>query len=191
MEPKDVTFESVWAMIHETNQEIKDLKESQAETFRQMRETQADLVKSIKHLNKETDGIGRSNGAFAEEYFYSSLERGELDFFGEKFDDIEKNLKGIEPGYKAEYDIVLFNCKSIGIVEVKYKGRKENIPEVIRKAETFRVNFSKYANHKIYLAMSAMSFEDNVEKECAQAGIAVIKQVGGEIEINDEHIKVF
>jgi hypothetical protein len=39
--------------------------------------------------------------------------------------------------------------------------------------------------------MSAMSFEENVETECDQAGIAVIKQVGGDVVINDKHIKAF
>jgi hypothetical protein len=123
MEPKTATFESVWAMIHETQRlmqesktetakELKDLNRQIAKTDRIVTK----LLESVKNLNKETDGIGRSNGAFAEEYFYSSLEKGKMKLFGEKFDDIEKNLKGIEPGYKAEYDIVLFNGKSIGIV---------------------------------------------------------------------------
>jgi hypothetical protein len=36
-----------------------------------------------------------------------------------------------------------------------------------------------------------MAFEDEVETECTQAGIAVIKQVGGDVVINDKHIKAF
>jgi hypothetical protein len=88
-------------------------------------------------------------------------------------------------------DIVLFNGKSVCIVETKYKGRKDNLPKVIRKAETFRATYPDYAKHKIYLGLSALVFDDEIEQECIRKGIAIIKQVGDTVVINDKNIKVF
>jgi len=36
-----------------------------------------------------------------------------------------------------------------------------------------------------------MSFYDELEQECMNQGIAIIKQVGDTVVINDEHLKVF
>ena len=90
-----------------------------------------------------------------------------------------------------EYDILLINGKSIGLIEVKYKGRKEDIPKIVNKARTFRVNYPKYQNHQVYLAMASMIFIKEVEQECMNKGIAIVKQVGDTVVINDTHLKIF
>ena len=116
---------------------------------------------------------------------------GKQNFFGEKFDEIEKNVKGIKKGFKDEYDILLINGKTIGIVEVKFKAHENDVPKVLRKAETFRINFPEYANHQVYLGLATMVFYPELEQECINQGIAVIKQVGDTVVINDAHLKVF
>jgi hypothetical protein len=90
----------------------------------------------------------------------------------------------------------MINCKSIAIIEAKYKARKEYIPKIIGQAETFRKNFPAYASHRILLAIAALSFADKdktneVEQEFINEGIAVIKQVGETVIINDTHLKAF
>ena len=94
-------------------------------------------------------------------------------------------------GSKDEFDIVMRNFNAAGIVEVKYKARLEDIPRIINKANTFRISFPQYQNHRIYLALAAMIFNDRIEDECKKAGIAIVKQVGETVVINDEHLKVF
>jgi Icc-related predicted phosphoesterase len=89
------------------------------------------------------------------------------------------------------YDILLLNGKSIGIVEVKYKAHENDVSKVLRKAETFRVNFPEYAGHKIYLGLATLSFYPELEQGCINEGIAVVKQVGDTVVINDKHLKVF
>jgi hypothetical protein len=86
---------------------------------------------------------------------------------------------------------LLINGKSIGIVEVKFKAHKNDLPQVLRKVETFRVNFPEYKNHKIYLGLATMVFYPELEQECVQQGIAIIKQVGNTFVINDKHLKCF
>ena len=182
MEPNSdtqpATLESVWAVLRE-------LAEKQAETDRLQKET----AKQIKDVNQQIGGISKSNGLFAEAYFFNSFEQGEQTFFGEKFDAIRKNLKG--PATDDEFDVVMLNGHSVGIVEVKYKARDNDISKVLKKAVTFRENFPSYANHRIYLGYAPLAFDDHIEQECIENGIAVIKQVGDTVVINDEHLKAF
>ena len=112
-------------------------------------------------------------------------------FFGEKFDRIEKNAKGFKVGFIDEYDILLINGRSVGIIEVKFKVHEDHIPAVLKKAETFRENFPYYAHHQVYLGLAGMAYNPAVEKKCIDQGIAVIKQVGKTLVIKDENLKAF
>ena len=167
------TAESVWALLRE-------LTVSQAETDRQMKE-----------LQKTVGGITNNQGSFAEEYFFNSFEQGKQNFFGEKFDEITKNLTHFWQGLKDEYDIVLYNHASVALIEVKYKAHINDIPEVLKKAETFRILFPNYKDFRIYLGLASMSFYPKLEEECINNGIAIIKQVGDTVVINDKHLKAY
>ena len=196
------TPESVWTILQETNRTLAEtaqmqkehdqkLKESRERFEQEMKESRADFDRRMKEMQKSIGSWGNNHGSFAEEYFFNAFENGQKNFFGEKFDEIERNLKGIEKGFKDEYDIVLINGKSVGIIEVKFKAREDVVSHVLRKAETFRVNHPKFKNHKVYLGLAALSFYENVEEECRREGIAVIKQVGDKVVIIDEELKVF
>ena len=170
------TLESVWAAFRENE--------------RLLRESEAKFEKRWKKIEELTGSWANNHGAFAEEYFFNAFENGQQTFFGEKFDEIEKNLKSVKP-IKDEYDIVLINGKSIGIIEVKYKAHENDIPIVVKKADTFRVNYPCFSNHQIYLGLASMAFYGELEEACINQGIAIIKQVGDTVVINDAHLKMF
>ena len=174
------------------------LREQRTETDKQLKESDrlwrescAEYNRRMKRLDRDMGSFTNNIGAFAEEYFFNSFENGKQNFFGEKFNDIEKNVKGFEKGYKDEYDILLINGKSIGIVEVKFKAHKNDIPDIIKKAKTFRANFPNYVHHQVYLGLATMAFYPDLEQACIKKGIAVIKQVGDTVVINDAHLKVY
>jgi hypothetical protein len=171
----------------ERERERKERERERKETDRLIKEN----AKRMKELQKELGGMGNSHGSFAEEYFFNSFEDGEQNFFGEKFDEIEKNVKPKEKGLKDEYDIVMYNGTSVAIVEVKFKADNEDIQDVLKKAKTFRVLCPSYQNYKIYLGLASFSFPSHIEKACIKQGIAVIKQVGDNVVINDARLKVF
>jgi hypothetical protein len=178
LQNQTATPESIWAILQETNKNLQETSELQKEN-----------EKAIKELQKTLGSWANNHGSFTEEYFFNSFEKGKCNFFGEKFDEIKKNIKGIEKD--DEYDILLINGKSIGIIEVKFKAHEKDIPKILKKAETFRENFPKYKNHKIYLGLATMAFYTELEQECMNEGIAIIKQVGDSVVINDKHLKVF
>jgi len=185
MERQVHTFESVWATLENAGSKIDRLAERQAESENYWEETK----RILKDLTKEVGGISRNNGLIAEEYFFNSLNKGQINFFGEKFDKIRKNKGGVE--VDDEYDILLINGQSVGIVEIKYKAHINDLPKVLNKAKTFRINFPKYVNHKIYLGLASMAFYPELEEACIEHGIAIIKQAGETVVINDEHIKAY
>ena len=161
-------LESVWAAFRETDRLLK--------------QSRKDFDRRIQKLEEITGGISTNQGKFAKKYFYNSFDKGKRNFFGEKFDDIRKNLKGTETN--DEFDIVILNGHSVGIVEVKFRAHENDIPNVLKKVNTFRENFPKYKNHKGYLGLATMSFYPELEKE-------YIKQVDDTVVINDEHLKAF
>jgi hypothetical protein len=183
------TPESAWAAIER-------LAEKQAETDRQLKETDRQIKALGKFLQQSKadldEKIGRwstNHGFVAEEYFINSFKRGQRNFFGEKFDRLLTHVPGIK--VDAEYDMTLLNGKSVAIVEIKFKAHENDIPEVLKKAETFRVNYPDYAEHRIFLGIASMAFYPALEKKCIDNGIAVIKQVGDTMVINAEHLKTF
>jgi len=233
------TFESVWALLQENAQQIKEsraefdqeMKESRAEFDQKMKERRAEFdqemkardaklenelkvrraefdqemkvrdaklekemkesQKRLKEIEKLTGSWAHNHGSFAEEYFFTAFEDGQQNFFGEKFDNIQKKVSHFWQGLEDEYDIVLYNHTSVALIEVKYKAHKNDIPGVIKKAETYRILFPNYKDFKIYLGLASMSFYDELELECINQGIAIIKQVGNKVVINDAHLKVY
>jgi len=169
----------------------RKLAESAAEFDRKSAESRADFDRRMKKLEELTGSYANNNGAFAEDYFFNSFEKGQQNFFGEKFDDIDKKVKGIKKGFKDEYDILLINGQSIGIVEIKYKAHENDVPKVLNKAHTFKVNFPEYENHKVFLGLASMAFYPKLEEECKANGIAIVKQIGENVVIYDEHLKAF
>ena len=185
-------FESVWALLQETAQLQKEsearfdrqMRESRTDFDKQLKESRADFDERIKKLDKLIGGISANNGFCAEEYFFNAFEAGQTNFFGEKFDEIEKNIKIKTKKLQDEYDIALYNHTSVAIIEVKYRAHKNDIPKILKKPETFRKVFPDYKDFKIYLGFASMSFYPAIEQECIEQGIAVIKQVGETVVIN-------
>ena len=149
--------------------------------------------KRVDGVSKQIGGMANSNGDYAEEFFYNALCHGQRNMFGEVFEDVVKgNIVTINKGYEDEYDILLLNGRAICVVEVKYKADSADLPQrVLRKAQTFRVNFPQHKNKKLYLALASMSFHKLTEKACKDNGIAIMKQVGDTMVVSDENIKTF
>jgi hypothetical protein len=145
----------------------------------------------LKKLEEMVGGMGNNFGSFAEEYFFNAFEDEQQNFFGEHFDKIERNLKSVTKKLEDEYDIVLYNDLSIAIIESKFSAHKNDIPKLFKKANTFRILFPDYKDYKIYLGLASMSFYPDLEQECLKQGIAIIKQVGDAVVINDTGLKIF
>jgi hypothetical protein len=170
-----------------------EFNQRRAEFDEELKKSRAEHDKIIKDLSKQIGGIANSNGAYAEEFFYNALLHGQRNIFGEEFEDVVKSNKvTINKGYEDEYDILLVNGQAVCVVEIKYKADSSDLPQqLLRKSQTFRVNFPQHKNKKVYLALAGMSFNPLTEKACAANGIAIMKQVGDTMVVSDENLKTF
>jgi len=146
----------------------------------------------LEKLEKLVGGIGNSNGEMAEEYFYNTFYRNRT-FMNEHFDKIKRNLSYNNGEMEAEFDIVLFNGKSVALIEVKYNAKPDNIEiaKLISKIDIFKILFPDYKSHKIYLGVAAMSFSKDIVWRLHRAGISTIRPVGKKMVVYDKTVKVF
>ncbi|MCL1946843.1 MAG: hypothetical protein FWF51_06810 [Chitinivibrionia bacterium] len=207
MEEKKLwTFEEFMAAMTENAKKMTELRELQEKTAKGLDKVEkmqeenakgfAELRKSMKEMSKELGGIGRSNGEVAEEYFFNSLSATKT-LGGVHFDSVEKNWKSsisLENGktLDGEYDIVLINKDSMGIVEVKFKVHRKDVENLAKKqVESFKRIFPNYAKYKFYLGIGSMSFNKQAEDEAKKLGVAIFKLNGDAVEIIDKNLKVY
>ena len=205
-QPPKATFESAWALIQENAQTIKENERERKEydlrrKEEEQRRKEADLQRekewqefreSMKAMQKEVGGMGQSNGKVAESYFVNSFEKS-MQFAGQEYDTMDAGLKKKVKSLnlQGEYDLLLYNCTSVVIIEIKYSAEKKHVGWLLKRAAKFKLLFPQYADFDLYLGLAALHFEDGTEEEAISHGIAIIKQVGENMVIYDEHLKVF
>jgi len=167
--------------------------ESRAAFEKEMSESRTEFKERIKVLNEMIGGMANSNGMVAEEFFVNVIENGDKFLFGVQFDECHRYARRYDKSLqkKGEVDTVLTNCDSIAIIEIKYKARREDIKKAIDKLPDFRLLFPQYKSHRIYLGLAALAFDKGVEAESEREGVALLKQVGDALVVNDKHMKAF
>jgi len=170
----DKEWEKFWNSMKATREDTEALKES------------------TKAMQQELGGIGNSNGAVAESYFVNSFTNS-MQFAGQEYDSMDHHSRRSSKklNLKGEYDLVLYNCTSVVIVEVKYNARQKDVEKLLKKAPVFKQLFPQYADFDLYLGLAAFHFEEHTESSAMENGIAIIKQIGENMVIYDEHLKVF
>ena len=179
-------------LIKQADKELKEFSKRMDEADKRAKEDRKKIDESIKAMHQELGGISNSNGDVAESYFINSFEKS-MQFAGQRYDDIGHNVrqKSRKLNLQGEYDIVLYNCTSIAIIEIKYKAKKEDVEPLLKKAETFKALFPHYKDYELYLGLAGMHVNITAEREAIKQGIAVIKQVGDTMVVNDAHLKMF
>ena len=170
----------------------RERAESRAESDKRSAEL-AETARLVREVNEAVNGIGKSNGMFAEDFFFTTIVNGDKKIFGEQFDEcfsLQKR-KSKEHQIMGEQDIILLCDEAVAFVEVKYRARSENIQKIIDKLPNLRKLYPQHDSKRIYLGVAALSFDKGVEETCKENGIAIVKQVGDTVVINDEHLKVF
>ena len=179
--------------IYAILQSIYELKEAQRISAEKSEKEWAEIRKAQKQLNKQIGGIDDSIGKMTEEMLYNALLK-DMKFAGIEFDDIEKNKKlhSKKHNLKGEYDVIMYNCNTVALIEAKHKLRKKDVDKLLNvKVDSFRRLFPLYKNYKIILGVGGGSFEDGAEEEAKENGIGVIKVVGDKVEYYTEGIRIY
>jgi len=66
-----------------------------------------------------------------------------MEFAGQKYDGIDSGLKRKikSLNLQGEYDLLLYNCTSVVIIEIKYSAEKKHIGWLLKEATIFKQLF--------------------------------------------------
>jgi len=147
----------------------------------------------MKDLSQQIGGIGNSNGSNAEEFFYRSLEKTmaisdfSFDFINVNVSRYRKNIN-----LRGQYDIVLNNCDTTLVVEVKYKLTPDYVEDFYHKSlPKFKQLFPEFAHHKIYGAVASFSDFNNARQLAANYGLFVLGQAGQSLKVLNKKVSQF
>lgn len=196
MEEK-LTYEKVLKMFAETDRKLKEqftetdkrldkriaetdkrLDKRIAETDRQLKETDKKLKAMFAETAKQIDGIGKSNGAMAEELFYNALSKkkkiGNL-----SFTQVERNRQVYDPKTLAtldEIDILLLDKTKIALIEIKYKVSEQDVWDLMtKKPKHFFIGFPEQSGKELYLGIGGCSFTADAIVLAEANNLAVFK----------------
>ena len=184
--------ENLMQDLRETNKVMRESNKAMKESADKSEKEWEDFRKSMKAMQQELGGITQSNGEMAESYFINSFNRAPI-FAGQIFQFVDANTKRSSKALnlRDEYDLLLYNGVSVAIIEIKYKARKKDVEQLLKKTESFKTLFPQYKDFAIYLGLAALHFDAETEKESIEQGVGVIKQIGNNMVINDAHLKAF
>ena len=156
-----------------------------AKTDAQLAKTDAQLAKTDAKLNRLAEmygGVGNSQGAVAEEFYYNSLKADPV--LGDvRFDFVDKNITRSHAGLEDEFDLLLVNGRTVFVVEVKYKAHGKDLRRLLdHKAPSFRRLFPEYADREQRLVLAAFHVHDDLKREALEQGVTVLQRKGDLIE---------
>ncbi len=148
---------------------------------------EAKLTRMGFNFGNMSNNLGEST----EDYFYNSMLDNPV-LGGIKFDTIRKNIHTRTKRMEDEFDIVLYNGDSIGLIECKYKAHENDLRRLIdRKVHNFRELFPDFKDYKIYLGLASFSFYPELEEMAKENGVAILKQKGDVVEIEADNLKTY
>jgi hypothetical protein len=174
-----------------------ELKAQIAATDAQIAKTDAQIAKTEAQLaatSAELSGVGITNGMLTEDLIYNAL-CDTMTFGGATFDYIDRSIRRKRKGpdgqkIRGEFDVVLYNCNAIALVDIKYRARIGDIDYLINtQLPKFRMFFPQYKNFKTYLGLGGLAFEEGVEAAASRMGIGTLKLNGEVVEVNDGNLK--
>ncbi|ETR72186.1 MAG: hypothetical protein OMM_07661, partial [Candidatus Magnetoglobus multicellularis str. Araruama] len=130
-------------------------------------------IQKLRRSMRELRRLGVTIGFDPEEFFYDSFCQHPV-LGNISFDAASRHVKG----QKTEFDIVLYNAHTIGIVEVKNRLRPNRLTEFIAKLPKFRHEFPQFENFKIVAAVAAYSFDKESDKLAQKKGVYVYSRYG-------------
>jgi hypothetical protein len=149
-----------------------------------------DLKLNLKETRGEVYGVGKSQGAVTEEFFYNSLV-DRLDIGGVQYDQILLNMNSRLMSSRQrkdhfECDIALINGKSIALIEVKYNVQAKAVAQVENHIRRFKSFFPQYSSHVLYGGIAGFCISDEVAELAHEKGFFVLRRKG-EIVEEDTH----
>ena len=177
----------VGIQMKHTDEQMKSTIEQMKRTDEQLKRTDEQLKRTDEKLERTDEKLERigvqlgniagNQGDVAEEFFFNSL-ANDTHLGSICFDDISKNENKRRGRTEEEYDIVMTNVNSIGIVEVKYKAHENDLEKLERKMRNFKKLFPVYENYKLYGAIASFHIYKKAKHAALERGFFVLQRSG-------------
>jgi hypothetical protein len=180
----------------EADARAKELDDQMKKHHKEMAEEHKKMNKMLKELSGLCGGMGVSNGMCAEEHFLNYFKKTKSYAnitFDRVYDDSPKRIKCSDGSkIRGEFDVILVNCDSVALIEVKYRARAKDVIDLTsEKVKKFKTLSPDLSGHKLYLGLAGLSFDIDVQKVAFEYGIGILKQQGDSIEIRAENMIVY
>jgi len=176
------------------NKVIKNLSKNIDKVSKEVDKVSKDIDKVNKEMNTKLyklninlDGIGKNNGAVAEEFFFNGL-NDKMEIGKLKFETIDRNIYRRTKHIEDEFDIVMTNTDSITILEIKYKYHPKDVEKVIKKIKNYKLLFPVYKNYKFYGGIAGLSIPKDTVDEAIKYGFFVLTQSGNNLKVLNENV---
>ncbi len=160
-----------------TDEQMQRNAIAQKATDEQMKRNDKMLTEKLDRMGITLGNVTNNQGDVAEEFFFNSL-ANDTHLGSIYFDDIEKNGHKRRGKTEEEYDIIMTNGDSIGIVEVKYKAHENDLDKLDRKMQNFKKLFPIYQSYKQYGAIASFHINDDAKREALRRGYFVLQRSG-------------
>ena len=172
MSEEVLTYQHVLNLILEERENIKQLRESQRETDKQIAARFLETDKQIDKVSKEIGHLNNKFGAFNEALVFPSLER----LFAEKFNclTISQRHQILLNGNTFEIDLLAVSKNACYIIEIKSKYRKDDLKQLLKTIEKYKIYSPEHKEKKIYGVIVATEFNKDNIKELLKKGIYFI-----------------
>jgi hypothetical protein len=177
------SFETVWALIQENAQGIKELKESQKETARQIEKTGRQMEETDRQIKEYNKRFGEFTNRFGEVVEYMIAPN-----LCEKFRELGFNFLQANSGTRVsdnennihfQIDVKLENGDKAMLVEVKTKLTTEDVKDHIKRLEKMRNYADLHGDKRAFLgAVAGVVMTSDVKEYALGQGFYVIEPSG-------------
>jgi hypothetical protein len=205
MEDIDKRIEKLLESLIETRHQLDETKKIVSETAALQKKTDEQLKKTDEQLKKTDEQLKKTDEQLKKTdaklwslglNIGTAVEEAFIDIFNEnpelgniKFDYVESNIKGHYKTTQDEFDIVMYNGNSIALFEIKHKVHPNDLTKLVtQKVNNFKILFPQYAKYKFYLGIGGLSIPTEVKAEAIKKGVAILKQKGDIVKVEDKNL---
>ena len=173
-----------------------DLQASREEFDRRMAEADrraAEADRSMEELRRIVANASREVGRWGDRwgtFVENMVEPAVLRLFQERGIEISRTFrraKSTRPEARMEIDILAVNGDVVVAIEVKSRLTQPDVDRFCEKLHLFKLAFSEYTHHRIYGAVAAIEFVQEIDRYAYRQGLFVIRQCGDSVELaNDD-----
>ncbi|MCY4523461.1 MAG: hypothetical protein OXB84_01850 [Halobacteriovoraceae bacterium] len=182
------TFKGIAELRDSQKEYAREMKESKLETDRQMKETDQRLEKRLSKLSKSID---KANGNFNNKWgeFMEKLVEGDLiNLLKSRSIEVISThprikIKDSKNNIVAEFDLVAVNGKEIVVVEVKTSLEVSDVRQFIKKLTAHKGSLG-FQGKTIYAGVAFLSATKEALNLAVLEGLFTLQAPGGEAKVS-------